>query len=189
MAPATILVTRGIVLLQIQRGVWHNGLRWERAERELFWWLSSSIQLTVHCFQALENCSYEYKREQLILLQIKLRNKTGVDPLRGTGFEHNPVYCINKKPAKELTLLRGPPTPPYRKGKVQNSGVNGSPKTSTFTSHIAVGRQNWENFDESENRENRGAVRKKSDPMPTFKSHLLEHKVPGASNSTNLIDF
>ena len=33
----------------------------------------------LHCplLQALQCCSYEYKREQLILLQIKLRNKTG----------------------------------------------------------------------------------------------------------------
>ena len=136
-------------------------------------------------FQALQNCSYEYKREQLILLQIKLRNKTGVDPLRSTAFEHNPVYFLSNKPTRELTLLRPPPSPPGRKLKQKNNVSSSSARTSSFTSHIGV--NNWETFDENENS---GANRKKSEPLPTFKSHLVEKQhVPASSSSKNLIDF
>ena len=87
-------------------------------------------------YQALKNCSYEYKREQLILLQIKLRNKTGVDPLRSTAFQFNPVYFLNNKPLRDPTLLRTPPEPPQRKFK---STKNGS---SRFTSHIGI--EHWD---------------------------------------------
>ena len=54
----------------------------------------SKLTLVTHTLivQALEGCSYQKQREELILLQIKLRNKTGVDPLRGTGLHHNPIY-------------------------------------------------------------------------------------------------
>ena len=137
-------------------------------------------------FQALQNCSYEYKREQLILLQIKLRNKTGVDPLRSTAFEHNPVYFLSNKPTRELTLLRPPPSPPGRKLKQKNNvSSSSSARTSSFTSHI--GDNNWETFDENENS---GANRKKSEPLPTFKSHLVDKQhVPASSSSKNLIDF
>ena len=45
--------------------------------------------------EALQEASYEHKRLQLILLQIKIRAKTGVDPLIGTNMESNPIYSLS----------------------------------------------------------------------------------------------
>jgi len=97
--------------------------------------VADSARTVTQWIEALKNCSYEFKREQLILLQIKLRNKTGLDPLRATSFQHNPVYFLNNKPARDLTLLRSPPEPPQRKVKNKNGNYG-------FTSHIGI--QNWD---------------------------------------------
>ena len=48
------------------------------------------------CLQALHNCSYDLKRETLILLQIRLRNKSGVDPLRGKFFLQHYTVGLQK---------------------------------------------------------------------------------------------
>ena len=107
----------------------------------------------------------------MILLQIKLRNKTGIDPLRGTAFEHNPSYFLEQpSPASPPNILRQAPEPPLRKGK-SKSGVQ---KNSGFTSHLGI--ENWEKFDESCDNET------VSKTNPSFKSHV---KVPEA----NLINF
>jgi len=111
-------------------------------------------------YQALKNCSYEYKREQLILLQIKLRNKTGVDPLRSTAFQYNPVYFLNNKPPRDPTLLRTPPEPPQRKTKTTKNG------SSRFTSHIGI--EHWDSCEE----DHCDNVKSISATNPSFKSHL-----------------
>ena len=41
---------------------------------------------------ALQDASYQGLRDRLINLQITLRQKTNIDPLRGTGFETNPLF-------------------------------------------------------------------------------------------------
>ena len=41
---------------------------------------------------ALQEASYQGLRDRLINLQITLRQKTNIDPLRGTGFETNPLF-------------------------------------------------------------------------------------------------
>jgi len=110
--------------------------------------------------EALKNCSYEYKREQLILLQIKLRNKTGIDPLRSTAFQYNPVYFLNNKPPRDPTLLRSPPEPPRRKLKNIRNG------SSSFTSHIGI--ENWDSCEEN----HCDNVKSISATNPSFKSHL-----------------
>lgn len=111
--------------------------------------------------EALQQASYERKREALILLQIKLRNKTGIDPLRGTALEHNPVYC---GPKDCPSLL---PAPPARRNKGKQK--NGAPPSS-FTSHLGV--QSWEseNIGHSGHHNLNGEVVLKH--KPSFKSHV-----------------
>merc|ERR1712059_62122 len=116
--------------------------------------------------EALQSSSYERKREALILLQIKLRNKTGLDPLRGTAFETNPVYC-GPLPASPALL----PAPPVRKSR----GKSKTSSPATFTSHLGVenweeqnmnGREELNNCDPSSNEDILGPNR------PSFKSHV-----------------
>jgi len=121
--------------------------------------VADSARTVTQWIEALKNCSYEYKREQLILLQIKLRNKTGVDPLRATSFQYNPVYFLNNRPTRDPTLLRPPPDPPQRKVKYKNGN-------SGFTSHIGI--QHWERSEDS----NCDQVKSISATNPSFKSHL-----------------
>merc|ERR1719186_1024198 len=76
--------------------------------------------------EALRESSYTQRRERLILLQIKLRNKTGIDPLLGTNLENNPVYSpattsLPNSP-DHIGNLSGPPQPAPRmkpKGKTK----------------------------------------------------------------------
>lgn len=129
--------------------------------------VADSGRTVTQWIEALKNCSYEYKREQLILLQIKLRNKTGVDPLRATSFQYNSVYFLNNRPAKDPTLLRSPPEPPQRKVKINKNGNSG------FTSHIGI--HHWDSTEDS----NCDKVKSISASNPSFKSHLNE---PGEDN-------
>jgi len=134
--------------------------------------VADSPRTVTQWIEALKNCSYEFKREQLILLQIKLRNLTGLDPLRATSFQHNPVYFLNNRPHRDPTLLRSPPDPPQRKVK-QRSGNSG------FTSHIGI--QNWDRTEDS----NCDQVKSVSATIPSFKSHIS----PPDPGEENLIDF
>jgi len=83
--------------------------------------------------EALRESSYTQRREKLILLQIKLRNKTGIDPLLGTNLENNPVYSpattsLPSSPDHFGNLL-GPPQPaPRIKSKGKTRG-----KTTFYT--------------------------------------------------------
>lgn len=133
--------------------------------------VADSARTVTQWTEALKNCSYEYKREQLILLQIKLRNKTGVDPLRSTAFQHNPVYFLNNKPPRDPTLLRAPPDPPQRKFKSNRNENLG------FTSHIGI--QHWDSCEEN----HCDKVKSISASNPSFKSHL------GETCEENLIKF
>lgn len=124
--------------------------------------------------QALKKSSYEVLRNQLLELQIKILNKTGKDPLRGTGFENNPKFCL--KPDKEdidgvieaLDLLPNPPKPKPRKNKKKTSSNHGG-----FTSHVT---ENWESINRPEIVEERmtDLVENKKTNKPTFKSHVPE---------------
>jgi len=94
----------------------------------------------------LKEASYQGLRDRLINLQITLRQKTNIDPLRGTGFETNPLFSPTHCPhnvvkseskngfADNFVDITGPPPKPKpRKAK--------SNKTSTFQSHVM---ENWE---------------------------------------------
>jgi len=138
----------------------------------------------------LKEASYQGLRDRLINLQITLRQKTNVDPLRGTGFETNPLFspCTSTHSAvNENSTLNGfednfvdmptgpPPKPKPRKAK--------SGKTSTFQSHVM---ENWETHSPVVGKsalppvteENLKSVQKK----PSFKCHA---QVP----TGNLLDL
>jgi len=145
----------------------------EESSEKRHCFVAESARAVTQWIEALQSASYERKREQLILLQIKLRNKTGIDPLRGTAFEHNPSYFLeSSSTVSPITteLLRKAPEPPARKVKSKSAPQ----KNSGFTSHLGI--ENWEKFDEG--CDNPTVSRTKS----TFKSHV---KVPEA----NLINF
>ncbi|TRY74688.1 hypothetical protein TCAL_08375 [Tigriopus californicus] len=44
---------------------------------------------------ALKTARYDRLREKLVHLQIKIRNRTGKDPLMGTGFEYNHLFTTS----------------------------------------------------------------------------------------------
>lgn len=138
--------------------------------------VTDSHRSVVQWMEALRTASYEARREQLILLQIKLRNKTSVDPLRGTPLQFNPVYCCvdpdkSKAPPDFSRLCSidrsssdpslNVPKPHPRKNK-----KNGHSKSSNFVSHLGV--ENWETFDEDRCSSPEGIGKSK----PTFKSHV-----------------
>ena len=60
-------------------------------------------------------------------------NRTGIDPLVGTNFEWNPIYC--PRPTRNLQLS-APPVPPRPKQKKSKAVAK-----STFQSHVV---ENWE---------------------------------------------
>ena len=58
---------------------------------------------------------------------------TGVDPLRGTAFEHNPIYTCHHPPLRRVTQGTGG----------GGGGSAGLAKKPSFKSHIEIGN-NWE---------------------------------------------
>ena len=97
-----------------------------------FWSPFSSHGRVSTVLQALQGCSYEAKREQLILLQIRLRDKTGQDPLRGTTLEHNPCYVLPSSPTWYTSLpseaVPQPQPPPRKLNKINKVQGFKSPK-------------------------------------------------------------
>jgi len=143
--------------------------------------VADSHRSVVQWMEALRLASFEAQREKLILLQIKLRNKTGSDPLKGTALQFNPVYCCVPDQPTNTTPLPpdfsrlcsmersqsdgavNEPRPQPRKHK-----KNGISKSSNFVSHLGV--ENWETFEDNAERcDSPEGVNKNK---PTFKSHL-----------------
>ena len=124
---------------------------------------------------AIRRGSYEHLRQKLIGLQIRILNKSGKDPLIGTGFEKNPIYNtslpITRRSAPPPPTTATDPRPKPRKAK------------STFRSHVT---ESWESHNhhlgaadgDVEEAEEVSTRRK-----PTFQSHVKN--VPEG----NLIDF
>ena len=86
-------------------------------------------------------------------MQIKLRNKTGVDPLQGTGLRHNPIYYRGGSEELKSSLIsaggqeagqgvarRQILLPPGSRKKISQSAP--VQRKESFTSHIGI--QNWE---------------------------------------------
>lgn len=149
--------------------------------------VTDSHRSVVQWMEALRGASYEARREQLILLQIKLRNKTSVDPLRGTPLQFNPVYCcVDKDKAKappdfsrlcSIDRAISDPSLNVPKPHPRKQKKNGHSKSSNFVSHLGV--ENWETFheDRSASPDSPEGINKSK---PTFKSHVPE---------ANLIQF
>lgn len=124
---------------------------------------------------ALKGISYRELRDKLVNLQILLRQKTNSDPLKGTAFECNPLFCPLETKVESIFFDdKGPPKPKPRKPK--------SHAKSSFQSHVV---ENWEshsphnkNENSEENQEENPKF--KDQKKPSFQSH-----VPTA----NLIDF
>lgn len=87
-------------------------------------------------------------------MQIKLRNKTGVDPLQGTGLKHNPIYykggssqelsnawAAEDKEVKEGVPRRQPLLPPATRRKISQSAP--VQRKESFTSHIQNMEAEW----------------------------------------------
>lgn len=142
----------------------------------------------------LKEASYQGLRDKLINLQITLRQKTNIDPLRGTGFETNPLFSPGaptptaEKVVNGNSTLNGfadnfvdmqigpPPKPKPRKAK--------STKASTFQSHVM---ENWETHSPMGGKSSlippETEEKSKSLPKtPSFKSHT---QVP----TGNLLDL
>ena len=66
-------------VLQVRQALSHKKVMQSTA---LLLMIFIAVKFCNYLIQALEGCSYQKKREELILLQIRLRNKTGVDPLQ-----------------------------------------------------------------------------------------------------------
>jgi len=153
----------------------------EEASERKHVFVADSQRSVVQWIEALRMASFEAQREKLILLQIKLRNKSGVDPLRGTALQFNPVYCclpdginnhggilppdFSRLCSMERSQSDGAvnlPKPVPRKQK-----KNGISKSSNFVSHLGV--ENWERFDGDDRCDSEEGVNKSK---PTFKSHV-----------------
>lgn len=198
--PSFFLVFSGVLEDQSQGGESRHEFVAE-SERSLIQWI-----------EALEGCSYQKKREELILLQIKLRNKTGVDPLQGTGLRHNPNYYRGGSEQLRSSLIsaggteaaQGVPRrqiflPPAARRKISQSVP--VQRKESFTSHIGI--QNWERESRSldVNREDGKVVNSKKNGgikvrvNPSFRSHLTvqSDKSPveedGKPDLENLIDL
>ena len=84
--------------------------------------------------QALQCCSYEYKREQLILLQIKLRNKTG-DQSQPSVTSHYSALTNHSSVTSALTNHSSVTSAPTNHSSVTSALTNHSSFASAQTNH------------------------------------------------------
>ena len=115
---------------------------------------------------ALKGASYQELRTRLVNLQIKLREKTNCDPLRGTSFENNPLFCPTATEAYKIDFCQedctggDPPKPKPRKPKSKGS----------FQSHVV---ENWENHSPHNIKQEEDSKQaKKLAKQPSFQSHV-----------------
>lgn len=144
-------------------------------EKHIF--AAETKQGVIQWIEALQCASYEKKREELILLQIKLRSLIGKDPLEGTAFANSQVYSLRNRDEEAVEAAEAAPSrsPGRRTCKVHNK--NGAAR-SNFTSHLGI--QVWERREDEEHvcDESCHTV---AQPTPSFKSHVQV--------TTNLIEF
>ena len=114
---------------------------------------------------ALKGASYQELRTRLVNLQIKLREKTNCDPLRGTSFENNPLFCPTASEANQFDFCQegdaggNPPKPKPRKPKVKGS----------FQSHVV---ENWESHSPHNLKQEEESKQATEAKKPTFQSHV-----------------
>lgn len=143
--------------------------------------LADSARRVQQWLSALKRAKYETMRKKLIGLQIKICNKTGRDPLVGTGFYLNPIYnaklATSNGAVAALAAAEESPKPKPRKSKTSSANKN------TFQSHVT---ENWEAHsargDQAQELEVDAASSSRSNKKASFRSHVDVSK--GA-----LIDF
>jgi hypothetical protein len=94
-----------------------------KASRRLFLKTIFDSQMKFYSFS-----SYQKLREELLNLQIKLTNKTGVDPLLGSTFSSAPTVVASVMPQPKKMKDSEPPSPKPRKKKAKPG--------ATFQSHM-----------------------------------------------------
>jgi len=135
--------------------------------------VTDSARSVTQWIEALQGASYQGIREKLILLQIKLRNRTGLDPLQGTNLESNPVYNLGKHPTMRTAHLAREASPvvnlcpvPVPRTKIKGKGAG-------FTSHLGV--EHWEpepDREEATHTEDWANKGQKVAKKPSFTSHV-----------------
>jgi len=93
--------------------------------------VTDSPRAVAQWVEALRESSYVKRREKLIMLQIKLRNRTGTNPLQGTNLEGNPVYSPGASPGPAPGVV-----PPPSRLAPPVPVVRTRPKVKGFTSHL-----------------------------------------------------
>jgi len=128
--------------------------------------VTDSARSVSQWIEALRESSFTQRRERLILLQIKLRNKTGIDPLLGTNLENNPVFspCTTSLPSSpdHSGNLLGPPQPAPR---IKQKGKTKGPKFYTGVEEDISLRESVERCEELFE----GAI---GQQKPSFTSHV-----------------
>lgn len=133
----------------------------EAGKRHLF--LADSALHVRQWMSALKTARYDRLREKLVHLQIKIRNRSGQDPLKGTGFEYNPLF-FTSLPSQVMVPNfcqedqgQSPKAKP-RKAKIK----------SNFQSHVV---EHWEppRLQDDEHDQKLKEARRKA----SFQSHLV----------------
>ena len=131
---------------------------------------------------ALKQASHQRLRERLVDLQIKIRTRTGKDPLEGSSFQHNRLFSdINAFSNLTLACTPAPikgegPSPPPRPKKQKA-------KSQTFQSHIV---NDWESFSPiviANEATEESFVQPINDRAASFRSHISDAPID------NLIQF
>ena len=105
---------------------------------------------------------YEVLRTRLLNLQIKLRTRTGRDPLLGTNLDQNPIYSGAK--GNSLPVFDDPGS---NSGTPRAKPRSSKSKKSTFQSHVV---ESWEPQVGEREEEAAPVASKKA----SFKSHIPE---------------
>lgn len=138
--------------------------------------LAESDRHVQRWLSALKKTRYEAMRSKLISLQTKICNRTGRNPLLGTGFDLNPIY--NARLATSSTSsAHAAAAVEFAKGESEESPKPKPRKSkSTFQSHIT---ENWESHSPLASRKEENTVdgkserRNNSKSKPSFKSHVV----------------
>lgn len=141
--PVLVLLMENFTVAADQMAELHSftvTFRGEENHEKRHCFVTDSARSVTQWVEVLKDSSYQQRRERLILLQIKLRNRTGLNPLLGTNLESNPVYSLGSGHDADTRVspleASQPPVPAPRtkaKGKASSSG---------FTSHLGV--EYWE---------------------------------------------
>ena len=147
---------------------------------------------------ALKQASYQRLRERLSDLQIKLRHKTGEDPLKGSTFQNNPLFSTKFNSLPKTNPTDAQPQAPYAfsltvptKAQTMPTKIVPPPrskksknKKNTFQSHIV---NDWESMSPiviADEATEEAFMEPVNDRAATFRSHI-----PNQASVDDLIQF